>query len=77
MIRSRLLPSLAALVLVSITSIACFVGCGGTCDGDPVACAACDEAKPTCIKACTTQVCKDGCSKTYSDCQFASCGFCG
>ena len=74
MIRSRLLPSLAALILVSIAS---FVGCGGACDGDPVACAACDEAKPKCVKACTTAACKDQCGKTYTDCQIASCGFCG
>ncbi len=71
MIRSRLLPSLAALVLVSI---ACFVGCGGTCDGDV---AACDEAEPMCVKACTTQACKNECGATQSDCRIASCGVCG
>ena len=74
MIRSRLLPSLAALVLVSI---ACFVGCGGTCDGDVDACTACDNSQTTCLKACTTQECKDTCGKTRNDCYSSNCHFCG
>jgi hypothetical protein len=77
MIRFRLLPSLAALVFLSV---ACFAGCGGgTCDsptsGD--ACTACDDAQAACMKACTTQACTDACRTTHNDCSAANCHYCG
>lgn len=76
MSRSRLFPSLAALVLVSI---ACFVGCGGACDGDgdADACTACEDARASCVKACTTEACSDACNAKHNDCYVANCPMCG
>ena len=73
----RVLPSLAALVFLSVAG---FAGCGGgTCDspssGD--ACTACEDVHAACIKACTTPACTDACGKTRDDCYTANCHFCG
>ena len=77
MIRPRFLPSLAALIVLSV---ACFAGCGGSsCDDESStdACNACEEAHTSCVKACTTQSCNDACNSKRDECSNANCHFCG